>query len=236
MVFQIWAPAYRKDSVGVRALHQLSRELNNRGIPASAGLDMKPNGDMSIAVYPEVIEGNPFTARITVRWLLSNGGCAGSQTDLTFVWESCCNPVGSRYPVLWMPMVDEAIFRDRGLKRSGACIYARKYLIGGGRIRPEHKGLLNLASLPLGYWKVVAMMLQRSGKLISYERSMITTEALLCGCPVEFTQPELNENYNPENVIEDYRASKQRSPQMISDFIAACEGRAGVLSIKETEI
>jgi hypothetical protein len=228
VIFQICAPPYRKDSVGVRVLYQLCDELNRRGIPATAGLDIADHPP-KVAVYPEVVEGNPFDAQIVARWLLSNRPCTISENDLVFVWEPWCNPPGHEHPQLRLPMIDESIFYDAGRERSGTCIYARKYLMDGGKIRPEHEDLLNLATLPAGYWKVIALMLQKAEKLVSYERSQITTEANLCGCPVEFANPGVTENYSAEIEMRDYQESKDRAPQMVSDFIAACVERADAL-------
>ena len=73
--YLIWTPDYRNNSGGIRALHRLCHLLNRRGQEAYVSnpivnkdwntlyLDPKNITDDFIAVYPEIVWGNPFGQR-----------------------------------------------------------------------------------------------------------------------------------------------------------------------------
>ena len=233
MIFRIRAPGYRKDSAGARVLHQLCHVLNKKGCRAflPADIEASPNlltprwdsiGRPDIAVYPEGIKGNPYGARKVVRWLLGTSAFHGEPGDLIFVWEPWCNPPGMSYPQLWFPMVDRSVFFDKGSARFRRLVYARKFLLAGGELLPEHRNLPNLAEdVPPGSWKALAMLLRTAQELIVYERTMLTTEAALCGCPSLPAIAGLGLGSMDEE-MDDYADLERRSDTMVDGFIKAC--------------
>lgn len=85
MRFVIWAPNYNDRSAGGAALHRLCHWLTILGHDASLTCDgLNPEWetkffehrmtDDTIAVYPEIISGNPLNARRVARWALSHPG------------------------------------------------------------------------------------------------------------------------------------------------------------------
>ena len=97
--YYVWAPDYRETSSGVRVLHLLCHALNSIGeeayvttavtnpalrtptldrgvVERHEASDRKP-----IAVYPEVVSGNPLGAEAVVRFLLNRPGFLGGDSQ-----------------------------------------------------------------------------------------------------------------------------------------------------------
>ena len=90
--YLIAAPDYRESSLGIQVLHRLCHMINERGGRAwMVGCTVNPDwnapaltqeayeqvissGKSWIAVYPEVTTGNPFSAPVTVRYMLNREG------------------------------------------------------------------------------------------------------------------------------------------------------------------
>ena len=210
--YYILAPDFRHSSAGVRNLHYLCHVLNELGFEAYVSgasvvsdflrtpiLDEATierhfrSGRMPIAVYPEIVSGNPLHVPVVARWLLNKPGALGGdvvfgRNDLIFHHLPWCLPDGlDGYP-LYVPSVDTRIFNNENnpldSKRSGFCRYANKYLAWGGKIKPEHESFQSLGhEVPLTP-EEIATILRRSEALYCYERSAIIQEAVACGCPV----------------------------------------------------
>ncbi|MEI7429016.1 MAG: glycosyltransferase family 1 protein, partial [Betaproteobacteria bacterium] len=97
--YYILAPDFRHSSAGIRNLHYLCHVLNELGYEAYiAGakttsihlrtplLDIRTaeqhfcSGKTPIAVYPEIISGNPINTPVVARWLLNIPGHLGGDT------------------------------------------------------------------------------------------------------------------------------------------------------------
>jgi len=112
--YYVVAPAYARNSAGIRALHLLCHALNRRGqtarmivygdspadgelvspdlltpllTPGLRALDER-RGLMPITVYPEVVGGNPFSAPCVVRYVLNFPGLLGG--DAVFSPDELC--------------------------------------------------------------------------------------------------------------------------------------------------
>src|SRR5689334_22020201 len=89
--FVVLSGPYVSNSAGIRCLHRLCDELNQRGYPsfttggggAAPGMNA-PMVDIEIAeklcasgfiaIYPETVSGNPLRAQTVVRWVLNRPG------------------------------------------------------------------------------------------------------------------------------------------------------------------
>lgn len=211
--YYICAPDYRQNSAGIRCLHYLCHILNEAGYeayiaPASVtnpylrtpALTRKiaerhfQTGRIPIAVYPEVISGNPMRLPVVARWLLNKPGLLGGDheyaaDELLFCYDPWTVPAGMQAETLRIPSIDTRIFNnldnEHDKDRAGFCYYANKYLASGGQIDPmlvQHGTSLG-QDIPRSH-EEIADLLRKSEYLYCYEQSALIQEALACGCPV----------------------------------------------------
>jgi GT2 family glycosyltransferase len=211
--YYIYAPDYTHSAAGIRCLHYLCHALNALGEEAYIAPARIKNpklrtpalteevvlnhfraGRTPIALYPEVISGNPFSAPIIARWLLNKPGHLGGEIqynpyDLVFYFQDWCLPDGMEGEILTLSTVDFSIFNNNENPldkiRSGACYYANKFLAFGGSIDAKLKR--DATSLCLDIPRTpceLAELLRRSEVLYCFEQSSIVPEAIACGCPV----------------------------------------------------
>lgn len=201
--YYVWAPSYTHISAGVRALHLLVHSLNEAGQRAylwpenPVGYATNPElntpivtqhpqwqnyyQDNFIAVYPDIVRGNPLNAKHVVRWLLAPRGAFGGDKEFEAtdnVWGYLPSLAEN---VLSLPVTDPSIFYDGGYKRKGSCFYAHKY------DRIHHNELLDVTKNSVrleGSAKDLAAILRKSEVCYMYEFTASLTEAALCGCPV----------------------------------------------------
>ncbi|MDR3395078.1 MAG: glycosyltransferase [Parasulfuritortus sp.] len=222
--YYIYGLDYRQSSAGVRVLHYLCHALNELGEEAYISANVTSpylrtprltnkivnrhaqSGRMPIALYPEVVPGNPFQSAVVARWILNKPGHIGGETvfapgEILFAYQGIYIPEGSQAHFLYIPAVDGRIFHNRdGMadgKRQGACFYAHKYLVFGGKLTEHAKDAVSLCQdIPRSH-EEIADILRQSEVLYSYEPSAIVTEALHCGCPVVIVPSRyLEENYD----------------------------------------
>lgn len=149
-----------------------------------------------IAVYPEVIHGNPLNANCVVRYILNHTGLLGGpaafpETDLRvfYLKEYLSTGFDAEHSLLMtVPVFDFSVFNNIDNefddKRSGVVVYpgrckdAEKY-------RPE---LFKDTTVITDEWpsspREMAGVLRRSKVLYSFVNSAIIGEAVYCGCPV----------------------------------------------------
>jgi GT2 family glycosyltransferase len=209
------APAYRETSSGVVTLHYLCHMLNLSGreayICGTEGVnpDLKTPlltssisqrhvaaGKVPIAVYPEVIPGNPLNCAVVSRFLLnfeaflSGKGMDAAATDLIFYYaarlaEHRGDPDGD---LLCVPAIDVEMFSPPapGSVRKGSYLYQNRHpltKIDYSQL-PADIQLLSMAN-PLTLPEL-AELLRHAQVMYSYEWSMTCVMAVLCGCPVIF--------------------------------------------------
>lgn len=208
------APNYVRTSAGVRAMHRLCHALNRAGQTAfvtssvTSGELLTPQmnpalvdyinskGLNPIVIYPEIIEGNPIGGSCVVRYLLNFPGLLGGPSrvdpsEFTISWAKGMNisaPPDDEF-VLYIPVVDQSVFyppKDE-VVRSGSCFYWEKYkyFLEGTlthndpdsfEIRRQGPSILSPTE--------IASLFRRSELFYCYENSMLSLEAMLCGCPV----------------------------------------------------
>lgn len=151
--FAVLAPDYTGGSGGSVALHRLCDLLNARGcdasiVPLEAAGIVNPSWrtpviertgalpDDTIAIYPEVVVGNPLGARRVVRWLLNrpgrlNGGRAMQERaeDLLVAYDP---QIDRSLPVLWVPIIDPTVFFPKDRPGRGRLLW-----IGKGEVPSE---------------------------------------------------------------------------------------------------
>jgi O-antigen biosynthesis protein len=155
---------------------------------ASTGFEQR-----AIAVYPEVVPGNPFGANLVLRYLLNTPGYLVPGIELSFgpgdiylTFDPSYVPPGQLAFDLFWPLVDRTVYYPppAGKKRNGYAIFTH-------RIRPDLGDLpswltphLVLSMDAARSHDELAEIYRGSIAMITYERSSAIYEALCCGCPV----------------------------------------------------
>lgn len=207
--FVIWAPPYVENSAGIRALYELGSDLRKRGFAAfmcggstevrntnvlvisnESARDLCRSG--YVAIYPEVVSGNPFGASTVVRWVLNRPGlCGGDLTydpsEIVFTYSEVYRPYISNSVAgrLYRPMIDQKIFwapRSAASRRDLICFYVGKSQWKEGVVDRDESLELTRS------WpdrSQLGKILRKSRALYCFDNSsMLIYEALLCGCPV----------------------------------------------------
>lgn len=212
--YYIYSPSYTHTSSGVRTLHLLCHALNEQGMKAYIipttldGYASNPHLNTPllrgehlnfylgnyIAVYPDIVKGNPLNAKRVVRYLLAPAGAYGG--DAIF---SATDNIWGALPsiaekVLRIPVSDPSIFFPGRLPlRQGTCFYAHKYEMHGNQLLPITKNSIRLE----GSLEQIADTLRHSEVCYLYELSSIITEAALCNRPVELIRTSYFNTIDP---------------------------------------
>lgn len=228
--YLIWAPPYTHTSSGVMTLHMLCHALNESGqkayiVPSSyTGFILNPvfntpllsiqhqnfYGDNFIAVYSDVVKGNPFNAKYVVRMLLAPRGVYGGDAvfpETDQIWGALPSLADN---VLRLPVTDPKIFYSynefvRTYKKlakgtilespESSCFYSRKYEIQG------KQSLLDITANStrlIGTPEQLAEILRKSTVCYLYELTNTITEAALCGCPVTLVRTPYFNTIDPK--------------------------------------
>ncbi|RKU01842.1 glycosyl transferase [Burkholderia sp. Nafp2/4-1b] len=210
--YYVSAPPYLQTSGGVRAMHYLCHALNVLGCEAYINTaDVHPElrtplltkeiahahfaaGRSPVAVYPEIVEGNPFNARCVARYLLAEPGRINGKpidrapTDLVFTFGPSIVPEGWQADLLRIPLVDTRIFHCDGVDdatRRGTAVFLNRHLRRGGSLHPATAESIEISSrVAQRSAHELAELFRRVECLYLYEWSTAAFEALLCGCPV----------------------------------------------------
>lgn len=184
---------------GICALNQLGNELSKRGERVIlAGRNKTPgyggellSGDLSdlnlenpVAVYPEILVGNPYEFSNVVRWVLAIPPTSTAETwaerDLVFLWSNLYDFATKTPPIgrLFTAYLRRTVFCDRGDARSGECYAIRK---GTG------KPLIHSpdAECVDGYRgdDFLANVFNRCHRFFCYDQqTMLTLFSAMCGC------------------------------------------------------
>lgn len=215
--YVVYTPAYDPRSGGIKVLHRLVHELNERGVPAfctgpgNPEWNEPPTHGMiegAIAVYPEIVHGNPFGAKTVARWVLNVPGRLAGPTEydsseIVFPYKNCFNQWN--YPndrVLLLPAIDTDIFVDKHQNRDIKAFY-----VGKGHATPmvpETEGLYEIRKEDTADQHKLADLLNRIEILYIYDNITALWDcARLCGCPVviipngELTEEDLENDELP---------------------------------------
>ena len=219
--YLIVSPPYYPSSAGVRMLHALCHYLNESGYEAYIATDVvNPEWNEKtcplqifsrliyegITIYPEIISGNPFGAKVVVRYILNHPGLLGGDKEydpseilFTCNGETLRQYVPSDDRILCIPLIED-YFRDEELPRKGGCFYVGKgYNVP--RI-PKTEGMKEIVGMDR---KEVANILKTSEVLYTYDNfSLIIEEAKKCGCPIVIVGEEVSKVFY-DDYIKDFR-------------------------------
>lgn len=200
--YLIVSPSYTYKSSGVRTLHLLCHALNELGEKAyiiqdrDGGYALDPSLNTPllspqhyehlketqkfIAVYPDIMRGNPLNAEHVVHYLLAPVGKFGGDSEFPAEHQVWGALPALAEKVLRIPVSDTNIFYDLITERSGSCFYSHKYEMHGNQLLDITKDSIRLE----GSLEYLADILRRSEVCYLYELSSVITESALCGCPV----------------------------------------------------
>lgn len=170
--YAIWTPKYSHVFAGIRALHQLKKELNDRGIE-SYFYNEKHN-PQEIMIYPEIIRDNPQNSKRVVRWLLNK---ATFRKDLCYAWE-----IGiGNYPLLTTNIVEMDLWVPSKKTNKVA------YWVGKGEFNSNliPKNAVEISKEKFPKRKQLAKFISSLDYLISFDTfSAVNLESVVCGTPV----------------------------------------------------
>jgi hypothetical protein len=195
--YLVWSYDYRPDSAGPKVLHRLCHELNEAGQEAYVGFP-KTNpawntpyraGPLSgdwIAIYPEIVRGNPWRAPRVVRYVLNNPGKLGGDkvydnSEIVFVYHELFNDLElPTERILYLPTIELDIYVDRRLPRRGELYYA-----GKGRKTRRLPGAVEITKALKSDRHRLADVLNRAEVMYTFDAvTGMADIARLCGCPV----------------------------------------------------
>ena len=208
--YYLVAPDYRESSSGTQCVHYLCHALNLEGADAYlAGCSVThprlktPLLDAAtrerhaaekrpfIAIYPEIVSGNPLGAALSVRYMLNregviNGNALEAGQDDLYVYhrEEFVDPA---HPgaLLTVPMVDVGLFSPEPAQpRTLALLYLNRVprtAVDFSALPADIVVLSMDTPLPLA---TLADTFRRARVLYSYESSTTCRLAIMCGCPV----------------------------------------------------
>lgn len=195
---------YLPNSAGRVACHRLIHELNMAGYDAFSlgainpgwqeftltrfGYFLLRNFANPVVIYPEIISGNPLSAKKIVRWTLNFPGHLGGDDEfdareLVYTWSK---EFFDTHRVLCWDIIDRQLFNSHDLpKKSGSCYY-----VGKGPIRGAERVALTDDMMEITrHWPAerseLARLLRESETFYTYDDlTLLSVEALECGCRV----------------------------------------------------
>jgi hypothetical protein len=129
--YTIYSPEYNLTSGGVRVLYGLRSWLEIKG----QEVYMNEQKKGAIAVYPEIIHGNPLNGEKVVRYILQKpglmtmGGKGGPTTfnEQAFVFSEMYNTIGAdKDHIMFLPIINTELFKDKKQPRKGSCLFMRR--------------------------------------------------------------------------------------------------------------
>jgi hypothetical protein len=205
--YVMYSVDYRHASAGIRACHRLVHELNELGYPAYSFHKTNPEWNELrwknqvpefIAIYPEIISGNPLNSNRVVRWILNVPGKIGGPTtydskDMFFAWN---NSFLSNVPLLTVDIMEHDLFFDTDKKENNEVCYFGK---GCFRVAEQSDTTKNMIQITCDWpptRKETATLLRNTKTLYTYDDcTSIIDEAFACGCKV-ILMPENTEVKN----------------------------------------
>lgn len=214
--YNIWSPKYDVTSGGIRVLHGLRSWLEIKGQEVYMNEEKKG----AIAIYPEIVNGNPLNGEKVVRYVLQKpglmtmGGKGGptSFAEQAFVFSEFYNTIGvDKDHIMFLPILNTELFKDKKQPRKGLCVYKRRatpntidgFVLSDELIKDQQKlaDYFNTVEVVYAYGPLSAMW----------------DIARLCGCRViinpsndkfkqtkeETSKYELCQNFNGLSWIED---------------------------------
>jgi len=264
--YYIAAPDYRESSAGVRVMHRLCHMLNTQGLEAyvvgaevvnpqwvTPCLDIKTSirhrreNRVPIAIYPEIITGNPLNAAVCVRYMLNKEGViegnpldAGAD-DLFFYYSRAFTPnTAEKFDYLRLNTNDLDTFKpDPQNTKRGPLLYLNRIPRSAVDLATLPKDIDVLSNQTPLSLPVLAERLQAATVLYSYESSATCTLAMLCDCPVVVrTLPGFEHLGFTEQSLSIYNGKGYAFTDTVEALAAARRGleavRKGVANLEQT--
>ncbi len=227
--YVFYFPVYNRSN-GVRVMMILAEKLAASGyevfyhvkdgtgwpaeIPVKEKIDEELRND-AVAVYPEIVAGNPLRVRNVARLVLFHPGRNGGEkryheSEMTFAYLPEFLPGAD---VLTIPWIDAGLFNNPGLPRTGDCCFVHK----GGRWKdpPELRNLPVVTMKWPETRQALADLLKRTRTLYSFDgASAVLDEALLCGAKVMLVAENGYREYK-----KDYAGVVARFPAQFRNFV-----------------
>jgi hypothetical protein len=209
--YMIWAPNYWNLSGGIIVLHRLCHLLNESGYTAFITGAPHPewneifcptipaNCDQRIiAVYPEIVDGNPFGFKHRVRWVMYFPGVIGGPEkyepeELVFSYSKYFMPVPQNR-LLTVHTIDYELFNIKDVaNRDIDCYWDGKGSRRAAKKLPLTDGMIEITREWPATSRELAALLKRTSIFYSYDHyTTVSYEAFLCGCRV-ILLPEMKE-------------------------------------------
>lgn len=172
--YVIWSPPWDHKVGGIRALYALRDGLLDRGLDAR--LSGEPFNPESIAVYPEIVQDNPFRVERIVRWRLNKAQVPND--GLVFDWM----PSGDGAPLLTFDISDHDLLARREGPRSGTALVVRKGTVKPSLVPP---GAIEITRDWPAERQATIDILATVDHLVSFDEfTQLNEEACLLGTPV----------------------------------------------------
>lgn len=224
----ILAPDYKESSLGVQVIHRLCHLLNESGqlaylkqcvvnpdwnTPCVSFDDFREyteGGKPFIAVYPEVIAGNPLNAPVVVRYMLNREGVIEHRSmnaraeDLYFWYREEFADKAFNAPLLALESYDLSLFCDDNAEKDLDLLYVNRMPVKKIDFSKLPTGIRVLSMQQPLSLNELAAVLKRGRVLYTFESSGTCTLANLCGCPVvALTQPGYEQLAINEQTVRD---------------------------------
>ena len=158
-----------------------------------------------ITIYPEVTSGNPLGASVIVRYVLGLPGVLGgtkefNNRELLVGYESSLTELTKAVLTLKIEVLDQTVFYYKALsERPLTCFYAGKFRSLNGAPFGLPDGCIEIhrsgpqAQSP----EEIADLFSKSAVFYTFEPTLLTFEAAMCGCPHKFISNEIfKSSYN----------------------------------------
>jgi len=196
--YAIVCPQYDHTSGGIKVMYGLYGHLLARGYEVY--MNQFPEGDV-IAIYPEIVGGNPINATTVVRYILNKLGVmhTGGMEPLREIDPTEHNYYFSRIfgdtdddHYMFLPIINTDIFKDQGKKRDKRAVF-----VGKGEDLGLHKpGAIIIDRSLAQDQQELADLLNECSVIHQYDPiSAMSEVARLCGCRVEL----LNDQYSRDD-------------------------------------
>jgi len=158
----------------------------------------KSTGRQPVAVYPEIISGNPLNMDSVVRYILNIPGLLGGDVvfgdnDILFYYRDEFAGSAKSFNKLHLPTCDLSLFNLENTSetnRKGSYFFINRYR-GHVPLQEITKNSIEISFRYERTLKELSEIFKSAELLYCYEPSALCFEALLCGCPVVFLPNEL---------------------------------------------
>jgi hypothetical protein len=185
--YAIFLPELDSTSGGIKVMWGLYGYLLSRGI------EIRPNVKYtcdSVAIYPEIVKGNPLGGSTVVRYILAPLGEMGlngqpgpteyDKTDKIYSFSKFIYETDDDH-TMFLPIIDTNLFKDQGKKRFKNCLFVGK----GDYTGIEPKGCIEIDRRFAQNQELLADFLNECQVMYCYDyRSAMMECARLCGVRV----------------------------------------------------